>query len=121
MIPTGDLTAMQTTLTASLPDTCQVRRNTPVTDGAGGETDAWANQPAVTCRVSPLARSDRLAEIPVADRIAAVSSWIITLPAGTDVTEKDQLLSGGRTFQVASVLGPRSWEIGRRVLVQQVK
>jgi len=121
VISAGDLAAMRATLTESLPDTCQRSRNAPTSDGAGGTTDVWTTAAAVACRISPLSRSDRLAELQVADRIAAVNSWIITLPAGTDVTEKDRLLSGSRTFEVASVLGPRSWELAVRLLAQEIE
>ena len=121
MISAGDLAAMKATLAESLPDSCQVWRNTPVSDNAGGTTDAWAMLSVADCRISPLARSDRLAELEVADRIAAVNSWILTFPVGTDVTEKDRIVSGVRGLEVASVLAPRTWEIGRRVLGQEIK
>lgn len=114
------MAGMRATLDESLPDTCEIVRNDPEPDGAGGETDDWGTVATVACRISPLARSDRLAELEVAARITAIDAWEITLPAGTDVTALDRLLSGGRTFEVTSVLVPRSWEIGSRVLAQEI-
>lgn len=121
MISAADLASMRTSLTESMPDSCQVRRNAPTPDGAGGQIDAESTVATVACRISPLSRSDRLAELEIADRLTAVASWLITLPAGTDVTEKDRILSGVRTFEVASVLGPRTWELAVRLVGQEVE
>lgn len=121
MLSTADLDAMRATLDASLPDSCQVVRRSTVPDGAGGTTDTWANQGgAVACRLSPVSRSDRLAEREVAGELVAVTYWTLTFPDATDVTERDRVTVAGRTFEVTSV-GTRSWEISRRVLVVEVE
>lgn len=118
MLATTDLTAMKATLDASLPDTATVYRLTRTSDGAGGYTEAWtATGSAVACRISPAGTG---AEREVAARLAAVAPWVLTLPAATDVTAKDKMVAGGRTFQVLAVLAARSWEISRRVICQEV-
>lgn len=118
MLSAADLTAMKTTLDASLPDTATVYRLTRTSDGAGGYTEAWnAVGSAVACRISPGGTG---AEREVASRLAAVAPWVITLPAATDVTTKDQLRTTSRTFQVLAVLAVRSWEISRRVVCQEI-
>ena len=44
----------------------------------------------------------------------------MTLPAGTDVTARDKLLVGSRTFDVLHVPTDRSWEISLRVLCNEI-
>ena len=118
MLSTDDLTAMRATLDASLPDTCTVYRLTRTSDGAGGYTEAWnATGSAVACRISPVSSGY---EREVAGKLAAVAAWVVTLPQGTDVTAQDKVVAGSRTFQVLAVLAVRSWEISRRVIVQEV-
>jgi head-tail adaptor len=119
MLTTADLTAMRTALEASLPDTATISRLTRTADGAGGYTEAWATTgSAVACRVSPT--GSQAAERQVAAKLAAVAPWTVTLPAETDVTTSDRILTGGRTLQVEAVMAPRSWEVSRRVMCQEI-
>lgn len=119
MISAGDLAAMQVVLAGSLPDTCTVKRNTPASDGQGGSTESWSTVATVACRISPGGLSPQ--EQVMAARITSALVWVITLPQGTDVTAKDRITAGTRTFEVASPLAPRSWELARRVMSTEVK
>lgn len=118
MISASVLTALRTTVEASLPDSCTIRRNTQTSDGAGGMTDSWANLATVACRVSPSGRAPE--ERVIAERIGSVGLWTVTLPALTEVTAKDRLLIGARQLEVIAVLAPRSWELCRRVVCSEV-
>ncbi len=121
MLSTTDLAAMRSTLDASLPDTCQVTRKTPVPDGAGGQTVTYPNAgSAVACRIAPATDAVRRAEDIIAGRVAQDAPWLLTLPNGTDVVATDRVTSGGRTFEVSVVLAPRSWELDRRLLCREV-
>jgi hypothetical protein len=120
VISAADLSSMRDTLDGSLPDSADVHRRTSSSNGALGSTDTWAPVGTYAVRVSPLGRSDRLAELEVAARLAAVTSWILTFPDHADVTERDRVFVGARDFELASILGPRSWELGRRVMAQEV-
>jgi hypothetical protein len=118
MLSAADLTAMQVTLDASLPDTATVYRVARTSDDAGGYTDAWAAAgSAVACRISPVSSGRELA---VAAKLTSVSPWVLTLPAGTNVTTADQLRTSTRTFEVLAPLAPRSWEISRRVICEEI-
>ena len=107
---------MRATLDASLPDTATVSRDTEVSDGAGGWTVTTATSGPVACRVAPAGGREAV----IAGKLDSVAAWTITLPALTDVTAKDRIVVGARTFEVAAVLGPRSWEIARRVLCLEI-
>ena len=116
MLSAADLAGMQATLTASLPDSCDLVLETLTSDGAGGETVGTPTTTTVACRVSPnVSRTLRNAEISVSERVIADSPWLITLPAGTVVTEQHRIVTGGREFEVQAVFAPLSWELAVRV------
>lgn len=117
MLTAAELTAMRATLNASLPDTCEISRVTLEPDGAGGQIETWETIATVACRVAPSGQSPQ--ERVIAERMAATSTWTITLPAGTDVQPADRIAVGTRTFEVVSVLA-RSEEIARRVVCSEV-
>lgn len=111
----AQLAAMRSVSDAALPDTCTIQRTTPTADGMGGETDAWANLAVgVPVRISP-EQSIEAAETERGGSIAGVKRWVLTLPYNQDVTLADRVVLGGRTLEVVSIDGPRSWEIARRI------
>lgn len=120
MLSTTELDAMRATLEASLPDVCEIRRDERISDGAGGHALTASTIATVSCRLSPQTETVRNAELEAGQRLLAKAPWIITLPAGTDVTEADRIRSGGREWEVAAVLGARSWEVGLRVAARLV-
>src|SRR5690242_8333550 len=122
MLAAADLDGMRATLDASLPDTCAIVSGATVPDGAGGSVPVDPESSAtVACRVSPASELVRQAEAVEAARIASQAPWVITFPHGTSVSEDDRVTSGGRTFEVAAVFGPRSFSIDVRVLCREIK
>lgn len=117
MLTAAELTAMRATLNASLPDTCEISRVTLEPDGAGGQIETWETIATVACRVAPSGQSPQ--ERAVAERVASVSTWTLTLPAETDVRASDRLIAGVRRFEVVGVLA-HSVEIARRVVCVEV-
>lgn len=101
-----------------LPDTCSVQRATESSSGEG-TTQTWSNHlTGVACRVSPLEAS--ASEALGADAsLQAVAQWTVWLPYGTDVTVKDRVIYGTRTFEVARV-GARSYEAIRELICREV-
>ena len=108
---------MQATLNQSLPGIADIRRVSRVPDGAGGFTESWTTVATVACRLSPSGQLPH--ERVIAERLATTSVWTLTLPALTDVRPADQMVVGGRTFEVVAVLA-RSSEISRRVVCTEV-
>jgi len=101
-----------------LPDTCTIQRYTESSTG-DGTTQAWSDlATGVSCRVSPLAAG--ASESLGADAsLQAVAQWTVWLPAGQDVTVKDRVIYGSRTFEVARV-GARSYEVSRELICREV-
>lgn len=113
----NELARMRATADKALPDSCTIRRATSVSDGMGGQPQTWADVATVACRLS--ARNTQPAEGDVAGRLTNANDWIITLPYATDVTEKDVIAIGSRSFEVDKAQA-HSWEISRRVLATEV-
>ena len=101
-----------------LPDTCSIQRGTETTSGDGTSV-TWSDlATGVACRVSPLASS--ASEALGADAsLQAVAQWTVWVPAGQDVTVKDRVVFGSRTFEVARV-GASSYEVIRELICREV-
>jgi head-tail adaptor len=95
-----------------MPDSGQISRRTLTSDGMGGQTESWAAQgTAKACRIGTGGRSAE--ERRIAERVGAVMSYVVTLPAGTDITEADRIVvtpsalsavSGTRTLEVVGIV-----------------
>jgi len=104
--------------TFALPDTCTIQRYTETASG-DGTTVSWADlATGVACRVSPL--SSGSGEALGADQsLQAVAQWTVWVPYGQDVTVRDRVVYGSRTFEVARV-GARSYEVVRELICREV-
>lgn len=116
MITADQLSAMQSTVAATLTETATVKRKTLAPDGMGGTTETWATVATVACSRSTGVSQ---AEQAVADRLSVVRPWVVRVPAAADVTNKDRLVIGGRTFEVVSLSGG-TIDVSRRLLCQEV-
>lgn len=110
----GELASIRRTADQFLPDVCVINQaGAGSLDADGNWTPGAPTQTTVACRISP--GQYQFNEQVTGGELHGLQPWIITLPAGTAVSEKDQITSGGRTFDVTGVAGPRSLEISRRV------
>ncbi len=116
MLSDADIAAMRATVNDALPDTAVIGRYTEVDDGAGGVTITYAPQPAVAGRLSPLSSRLRNAERIVAADVVSEAPWILTLPEGTVIGERDRVTVLGQVLEVSAVLDPMSWSFCTRVL-----
>lgn len=102
-----------------MPDSATVSRPTDA-NTSDGVTRSYATSSTVACRVQPLGRSSGKTEIVGArGALQTADSWLVSLPAGTDVTVRDRLVVGTRTFEVAEVL-TRTYEVARIALCREV-
>lgn len=123
MIPTAELDAMQAVLDETMPDTAIIYKPVRTADNSGGFTEALVPGAPVECRIAPLAGGvgGATAEVIMAGRVGTAEAWIVSFPADTDVASTDSFItSGDRAFEVAVVLGPRTWEISRRVVAVEM-
>jgi head-tail adaptor len=116
-IPLAGLRALASGAFA-LPDTCTVQRYTETPSG-DGTSQSWSNlATGVACRVSPLAASANEA-LGADQSIQAIAQWTVWVPYGQDVTAKDRVVYGSRTFEVQRV-GARSYEVVRELICLEI-
>lgn len=121
LISPGMLTQLRTLGLSTMTDTAQILRNTPVSDGRGGTTDAWSVSSTVACRLTP---NNGWREGAANDRYITESNWKILLPSGTDVTATDRIkvtTKANRTFEIKGIDGPKSVEAVLRAYCNEVK
>jgi hypothetical protein len=119
-----DVLEMRAHNEASLPHACVFSHEVRVAGVGGRETVTWPNVgAAISCRLSSGAPAQ--AEFSQADQLQTLGRWTLVLPADT-VVEKDwhATVSGisedgvafAQTFNVIAVLGPKTYEIERKVV-----
>lgn len=102
---------------------CDIQRRTRTTDGAGGFTASYATVYSnVKCRISPV-RNDFQQERVIAERLGASTSWILSLPVGTDIKLNDRvIIASSNPLEVQAIMDvPRSIETVIRTVVLEVK
>lgn len=114
MLTDDEVTAMRSTTSSALPDTCTIRRPTSASDSMGGQTITWADHATgVPVRVSPVALV--AGEQLVGDRLSGRKVWLLTFGHDQDVALTDRIVFDGRTFEVVAIDGERSWQLSLRV------
>ncbi len=100
-----------------LIETCTIRRGTEART-SGGTTVTWADLATdVPCSVQPFGGASESDS--QRGGLLATSSWLVRLPAGQDVTVKDRIVVGDRTFEAQSVRA-RTFEVRRTVTCVQI-
>jgi hypothetical protein len=116
LLTNAQLTRMRADAAESLPGTAVIYNETWASDGGGGGSTTFSASGTVSCRIAPLTAGER----EEGDRMDPNAKWIVTLPANTTVDLDNRILTGGGTFSVLAIRGPRSYEVTRRVEVDQL-
>lgn len=119
MLTSDEMEAMRAVQSAAMPDSCTVKRLTLTSDGAGGQSESWDTSATVSCRLGRLGQSGE--ERAIAERLAAMTPFVVTVPTGTDIQPEDRITIAGRTFEVVAVLATGVWETALRVAVTEVE
>lgn len=102
-----------------LPDTCYIIGRTSASNGAGGRTVSETKSGPIPCGLAPLKGGEytgaRAMPKPAGDRVDARTTHVITLPAGTEVDESNEIEVEGRGRFEVTALRRRSLEILREV------
>ena len=110
----GDLAWMADLQQQAMPGTVVIERYTNTSDGAGGAYQNWQAVGTVIGRMYPRPRLG-MGESAAGAQIMSVTDWWATLPTGTDVTAKDRLVYGGRSFEAIRVNNSEMWQTAVRV------
>lgn len=103
----------------AMPDEALILRGTVTPNGFGGHSRTYGTfdfggtiyHPCRFTKSSPQEKA-------IAGLTLEESSWTVVFPAGWDVDSGDRihLISATMTVEVQGVLGPKTWEIQRRVI-----
>lgn len=109
---------------ATLPDVCNILTLTQTSDGMGGFTEAWGTAYAnIVCRLD-LSQSRGVGivgmESPQSASIKPFSTWVLSVPHGTTLTNNDRVEVNSETFNVIEVDTPRSWHANLRATVEKI-
>jgi hypothetical protein len=113
-----ELERLRSAANLTLPGTAVIRSETWASDGGGGGSMSYTASGTVDCRIAPVGRQTGEGEI--GERMSPDAQWIVTLPANTTIDLQDQIVTGGGTFSVLAIRAPRSYEMTRRVEVDQL-
>lgn len=116
LLDTSTLTDMRAAQAEAMPETVLVKRLTNTTDSQGGYTRTWATNATTTGRISTTAGQERK----LGDKIVAMGDYLVTVPYTVDVTAKDRLVIGSRTFEIVHVMDKESWETARRCVCKEL-
>ena len=109
MLTAAELAGMRETVAGVRMETASVLRNTPASDGAGGETEAWAQVGAFPCELVRLGQGNEAVE---ADKIASLTHWELRFAVGTDVRVRDRISVSGRTYEVNDLDTGKTFALG---------
>lgn len=101
-----------------LIDTCTIQRPTETSD-PDGVSQSWATVATdVPCSLQArdLAPSE---QVTPRGGLGLATTWRIRVPAGQDVTERDRVLIGSRTFEVQGVVA-KTFEVRRSLLCVEI-
>lgn len=116
----GQIGLLQATVERNFTSACDIVRETRTdTDEGGWTTVETVVATAVPCSYAPLGAGGGDERI-IAERMAAVADTVINLPVGTDVTPRDRVVIGARTFEVKDVMDDRSQPTHLRVYAQEI-
>lgn len=99
---------------ATLVDSADIIGRTRTTDSAGGSTYVESVQSDVPCRRSPNLAGN--VETPFGGQLQSGLQWLFVFPYDTTISNDDEIVYGSERFAVLGVLGPRTYELARRVM-----
>lgn len=116
MLPSSELSSLRAELERSLPDSCVIKRPVSSSGNRGRPgVSSTTTVATVACRISPRSGGEGV-EL---EQVTTRQLYQVTLPAETDIGPSDTIESGGRTFHVVGGTGDRSYELSRRVFVEE--
>lgn len=118
MLSAAELADMRKQQEENLPETVYIQSVTETPNGAGGRSQSWTTTATTNGRIGDLGKDPQ--ERAIAERLTNVKVYVVTLPVGTAVDEKNQLQINGRQFVVHGA--PRkSHATALRVVCSEVK
>ena len=118
MLSAAEITDMRSEQNDTMPDSVVIWRYTVSSDGMGGNTETWAAVGTVDGRLALVNLAG--VEKAIADRLTGADPYVVTVPTGSTVLDRDRLAVSGRTFEVAYVNQHGAWETALRCFGYEV-
>ena len=118
MLSDAELADMRKQQEENMPETVYIQEVTETSNGAGGRSQVLTTVATAKGRIGDLGKDPQEREI--AGRLGNVTPYIVTLPVGTVITEKNQLQINGRQFLVHGA-ARKSHQTALRVVCSEVK
>lgn len=108
MLTAAELASMRAQQTAAMPELVTIKRRVLATDGFGGYEQASLTTVAtdVPARITPAQVMTMGGQ---GDRALELEKWIIRVPYGTDLQDRDLIEWGTQEIKVEEVKSPRSF------------
>lgn len=106
---------------AFLPGTAVIQAKTATSDGQGGQTWTYAARAGGTVDARLAAENTQPRSGEIASRSATATSWVLTIPAATTITNTDRVVFDSVTYEVLSIMTRTPEEIARRVRLALLK
>jgi len=117
LLSAAELAQIQKDLQAyTLPDTAVILALTRVSDGAGGQTNAWNPSGTVPCRLDNKSGQRKA----VATSLESFTEWMLTVPQSATLTTNNRVTVGGFTYTVKAVSDVGSWSACQRAQVERI-
>lgn len=107
---------------STMTDSGAIRRNTPASDGMGGQTDNWATVATVKCRL--MTRLSQPRDRTGGERLETETEYTLRFPVGTDVRNTDRVVvtaAGSATVRTFEVVRPVEYTINPSLSVAVVE
>ncbi len=115
MTSTSDLDKIKAEQEKLMPETVYVQRLTRTSDGAGGWSESW--QTIATTKGRIAAKSGDENEL--GGKTTAITTYLITLPSDTELTNTDRLQINGQQYQITTILD-RSEKTALQVICEKL-
>jgi SPP1 family predicted phage head-tail adaptor len=115
MTSTSDLDKIKAEQEKLMPETVYVQRLTRTSDGAGGWSESW--QTIATTKGRIAAKSGDENEL--GGKTTTITTYLITLPANTELTNTDRLQINGQQYQIITPLD-RSEKTALQVICEKL-
>jgi hypothetical protein len=115
-----ELHTARETSDAYLPGTAVISGTALTGDGQGGYVQTYVARTGGTVDARLAAENTQPRSGEIASRSAAVTSWLLTLPADTTITNTDHVTFDSNTYEVLSIADRDPEEIARRVRLVRI-
>ena len=114
-LSSGDLAYMRDAVEELLPGTCYLLSATLASNGKGEMLETWGTAGTAYCRLDAKSSSEPVQ----GGEIRPQFTYMLTLPHGTTITDKNRVVVGSDTFQVTSVDAEKSWSACVRAYLER--